>query len=872
MELLERTSYLTELGSLLRLAAGGQGRLVFLGGEAGVGKTALARRFCHDAGPTARVLAGACDPLSTPSPLGPLLDIAAAVGGELDHLARTAGPRSRIFGAFLAELGGSPRPALVVIEDAHWADAATLDLLRYLGRRLASIRALLLVTYRDDEVGPGHPLRLVMGDLATAESVRRLTLAPLSVDAVRALAAGSDLDPVVLHRQTNGNAFFVTEILTASAPGIPPTVRDAVLARVARLSAAGRTTLDAAAVIGSPIEPRLLARVVDEAATGVEECLAGGVLRAEGQALAFRHELAREAVHDAIAQPRRQELHARSLAALRLDTSPDPARLAHHAEEANDREAVLAFAPAAAERAAALGAHREAAAQYGRALRFAEALPPERRGALLLARAHECYLTDQMAAAIEACRAALDVWRQVGNRLNEGDSQRRLSRMLWFAGRSDEANQTARSAIALLDTLPPGPQLAMAYSHHAALRLAAWDGDEAVAWGERAIALAESLAETETLVHALNNVGMARMVSGDEQGPVQLERSLRLAREAGFEEHAARAYSNLGVSHAAAYRFAVADDYLTEGITYCVDHDLEHQRLYMLAWHALSLFYQGRWVEASERASAVIRQPRVSSVSRIIALVALGRISVRRGDPQATAILDEALALAEQTGELQRLAPVRAARAEAAWQAGDRDRVLAEARETLDLVVRHQHPWLLGELAAWLWRVGALDTAPPGTIEPFALQIAGDWSGAAARWRALGCPYEAALALVESDDQAAMRSAHAELTGLGAEPAAAIVARRLRELGARGIPRGPRPATRAHPAQLTSREAEILTLIAQGRRNADIAARLYLSPRTVAHHVTAILAKLGVESRTEAAHEAVRLGLIGQNGTPPSPK
>jgi predicted ATPase len=682
------------------------------------------------------VLYGACDPLSTPRPLGPLLDVAAA-GSDLARLLHDGARRDQLFGAFLAELARGAEPVLAVIEDAHWADEATLDLLRFLGRRLDPVRALMIITYRDDEVGPRHPLRLVMGDLATAESVRRLTLLPLSLTAVRTLAAGGDLDPVALHRQTGGNPFFVTEVIGAGIPGIPPTVRDAVLARAARLSPAGRAVVDAAAVIGPSIEPWLLAGVVEAAADAVDECIAGGMLRPAGNALAFRHELAREAVLDAIAPPRRLGLHARVLAALRTAPSPDQARLAHHAEEAADREAVLAYAPAAAERAAALSAHREAAAQYARALRFAGALAPERRGELLDARSHECYLTDQMAEAIDAGQAALHVWRQVGDRRREGDRLRWLSRMYWFAGQNAEADQAARAALDVLEALPPGPELAMAYSHSAALRLAAWDNEEAIAWGERAIALAEPLGETETLAHALNSVGMGRLAGGDERGRAQLERSLDLALDAGLEEHAARAFSNLGVNHVAAYRFAEADRYLADGIAYCAEHDLDHQRFYMLAWYALSHLYQGRWTDATEAADAVVRQPTASPVSRIIALVARGRVLVRQGEPEATTVLDEALALASGTGELQRLAPVRAARAEAAWLDGDRARAATEAHDVFDRVVAHRHRWLVGELAFWLWRAGELAAAPAGAIEPFVLQIAGDWSAAAASWRAL---------------------------------------------------------------------------------------------------------------------------------------
>jgi predicted ATPase len=275
MDLLERESSLVALDGWLREAAAGQGRLVLIGGEAGVGKSALVAHLSqvvasHGRG---RVLLGACDALSTPRPLGPLQDIALQTGGTLDRLLAENAPRDRLFRAFLAELDRGLTPTLAIIEDVHWADEATLDLLRFLGRRLEPVRSLLVVTYRDDEVGPTHPVRSVLGDLATTKTVRRLRLSPLTEAGVRTLAGSSRLDPIALHRLTGGNPFFATEILAAEAGvagDIPATVRDAVLARASRLTAAGRAALDAAAVIGSPVDADLLDDVAKPAPAAID--------------------------------------------------------------------------------------------------------------------------------------------------------------------------------------------------------------------------------------------------------------------------------------------------------------------------------------------------------------------------------------------------------------------------------------------------------------------------------------------------------------------------------------------------------------------------------------------------------------------------
>lgn len=874
MELIEREPFLQALEQWLRQAAEGSGCLVFLGGEAGAGKTALVQCLAQRVRKNARVALGACDPLSTPRPLGPLLDAASALG--LEGAFQGGIPRIRVFQVVLAVLCMGPKPTLLVFEDAHWADEATLDLLRFLGRRIAQTRALMIASYRDDEIGFKHPLRVVLGDLSTSPAVRRMELPPLSEAAVAYLARNSALDAGALYRQTAGNPFFVTEILSSGAPGIPPTVRDAVLARAARLSPSGRGVLEAAAVIGSRVEPWLLAEVVGAEVQAVDECLAIGILRAQddaqGAALAFRHELARQAILEAIPPGRKQVLHRPVLDALRARRSEEPARLAHHAEAAGEPEAVLEYAPKAARRASGLGAHREAAAQYARALRFADPLPPKERAALLENYASECGLIDQLAEAISAYQAALEIWCGERDPLKQGELLDALSVQLVRAGRNAEAEAASRAAIEILEALPPSVQLARAYRSQAYLRMLNRDRDEAILWGQKAIALAQHFQDLPTLTGAYNAVGSARLVAGEVlEGQEALQTSLRLALEAGLDAEVARAYTNLGSGSGEVYQFALAERFLAEGIAYASEHDLDLSRGYMVAWQALTRLYLGRWSEAAEAALAILQRPGIAAISRIMALVALGRLRARRGDPEVWTVLDEALELADRTATLQRIAPVRAARAEAAWLAGDRERTALEAQAAYGLALQHRHPWFAGELAYWQWKAGELQDVPDWIAQPFRLQLEGGWAEAAAGWRALGCPYEAARALSEGDEPAALKEALLEFERLGATPMAQALSRRLRELGVKGIPRGPRPSTRANPAGLTQREIEILCLLALGLRNKAIAKKLFLSAKTVDHHISSLLSKLGVKSRLEAVRKASRLGLL-QNGESPLPK
>jgi DNA-binding CsgD family transcriptional regulator len=856
VELLERSQEIAALADALSsVAETGRGRLVVVGGEAGIGKTAVLRCFCDELAGSARVLWGACDPLFTPRPLGPFLDVAEALGGELQELVAGGALPHEVASGLARELA-MRAPTVLVVEDVHWADEATLDVVRLLGRRIDNVPTLVVLSYRDDALERAHPLRLVLGELATGGSVGRLKLTPLSDGAVRQLAEPHEIDSVELYGTTGGNPFFVTEVLAAGEAAIPETVRDAVLARTARLDETSRRLLEAIAVVPPHAELWLLEAIAPDAFGNLEQCIASGMVNSGAQAVAFRHELARLTVEESLPADRRSTLHRRALAALASPPTgtPDIARLSHHAEAAADAGAVLEYAPVAAERAASLGAHREAAAHYARTLRFAEGLPLERKAALLERRAYECYLTDESELALDASHRAVELYRELGDRGAEGDALRALSQILWCPGRVAESTHAARRAVTILEEeLPGSPKLAMAYSNLAAVSSAAAHAEDATLWGTKALELAERLGETEVVVHALATIG-------------EVEASIDRAQQAGLVEQTGRSFVLAAARAVDAHSHEVARHYLDLGIDYCSDRGLELFRLYLLAFRARMELNQGRWTEAADDAASVVRVPRTSTTPRIAALVALALVRARRGDPDVSGPLDEAWTLAEPTGELPRLAPVAAARAEAAWLEGRHDAVAGLTDDALQLALERGGPWIVGELACWRWRAGSSDDVPAGAAEPYACSIRGDWRRARRLWTEVGCPYEAALALADADDEDALRRALDELQELGAQPAMAIVTRRLRERGVRGLPRGPRATTRENPAGLTARELEVLALVAQALRNAEIAGRLVLSERTVDHHVAAILRKLGVRDRAEATAEAIRLGVAGQPG------
>jgi DNA-binding CsgD family transcriptional regulator len=860
--LLERSEQLAALKSELdAVAASGRGRLVLVAGEAGIGKSALVTAFCDEL--DIDVLRGACEALFTPRPLGPLVDIGDQLGEKFAALVDAGVTPSDLVAALARELRRGAA-TLVVLEDLHWADDATLDVVRLLGRRCDAFPALVVATYRDDELERTHPLRIVLGELPRS-NVTRLRLAPLSAQAIASLAGPNGLDPVALHQRTAGNPFYVSEVLAAGGTAMPDSVRDAVLARAARLSDRTRALLDAVAIVPQRAELWLLEALTAGDLDELESCIDAGMLRASGDAVAFRHEIARGAVEGVLPPDRALALHRRALAALIAPPhgKPQPARIAHHAEAAGDADAVLRYAVMAGEQAAALGAHREAAAQFARAMRFGEGLASEQRAELLERRSYECYLIDAMHEAIDARRAALSEHRGRGDRLREGDAHRWLSRLQWFAGDNATAEVHARAAVELLEALPPGPELAMAYSNMAQLRTLASNVREARSWGLRAIELAERLDETEILVHALNNVGTAELGAGDGEGAQKLQRSLTLAVAAGLEEHVARAHTNLACCAIEARDYKSARSQLQAGIAYCREHDLDSWLLYMTGWQARLELEQGRWDDAAESAMAVLTRPDVAAPTRITPLTVIGRLRARRGDPDPWKPLDEASRLASATGELQRLLPVALARAEARWLAGQMHLIGFETSVVLDLAAAQQHPWGVGELLVWRRRAG-LGELPDAVVaaEPFARMLAGEPEQAARLWTELGCPYESALALVDSEDDVSVRRGLEELQRLGARRTAAIVVRSLRRRGVRDLRQGPHAATRENPSGLTARELDVLRLVATGMRNSQIAERLVVSPKTIDHHVSAILGKLGVKTRTEAAARANRLGII----------
>ncbi|WP_244927824.1 LuxR family transcriptional regulator [Nocardioides sp. W7] len=852
---LERDDELAALARAARLAAGGAGSVVLVSGEAGIGKSSLVGAL-HDALPDARLLTGRCDDLATPRVLGPLRDLSGTVGADLARALRSPGERDALFTALHEELDWAGHATVLTVEDVHWADEATLDLLRWLARRVSDLPAVLVLTYRDDELDRAHPLRRLLAAIATARSVVRLPLGPLSSDAVRTLAGPGWADTVLA--ATGGNPFLVHELL-ASPDAVPSSVVDLVLARLHRLDPDSRDAVERLSVITSTADRPL----VDALVPGGLAALAGaeehGLLLVEPRQVGFRHELTRRAVVDALPAARRTTLNAAALAVLEARPDHDPAQLVHHAIEAGDAVAVVRHGPAAATAAATGRAHRQAADHLRAVLAHRDELAPPELADLLEASARACYTVgDRERSALADQDEAVRIRRDLGDPVALGASLRSLSRIAWWVGDRRRAETAAVEAVSVLGGTEDRRELALALSNVSQLAMLAERMTEARETAEHAIALAREVDDRAVLSHALNNLGTAQWAQGDPTGRELVEESRDVALEAGLSEHASRAWCNVVWQLLVHLRPDEAGEELVAGIEHAEADEQVVFWKYLTVERGLVALAGARWATAVADAEVGLD---ATSPIRCTALFVLGRVALRTGEP-ADELVEECWRLGRELDELQRTAPAAALACEAAWLRRDDEQVRRIGREVYAEACRvGSLPWRV-ELAHWLRLAG--DPVDPadlaGSTHPHALSARGDWRGAADAWAAAGYPYEAAAALTCSDDDTVVLSGLAGLDALGGVRLADRVREDLRRRGAVRVPRGPTSTTRVNVAGLTARQVDVLALLAEGLPNAAIAERLVLSVRTVDHHVGALMAKLGAGSRHEAVERATELG------------
>ncbi|PSR52172.1 hypothetical protein AHMF7605_00865 [Adhaeribacter arboris] len=868
MELIERTSYLALLQTQFDKMANGEGHSIFVSGEAGIGKTSLIKAFCKERKADCSIYQGVCDALFTPRPLAPLYDIIWQIKRELwesnnDHADRSS-DRTGLFTRVFQELSTAKDPIIIVFEDIHWADEATFDFIKFLARRITHLKCLFLLTYRDDEIHSGHPLRNVMGQLSP-DSFTRLPLSPLSSKAVEKMAQEKGYNGEDVYSISRGNPFYVNEILASYSLGVPDNVKDAVLSVYNRQEDPTKYIWELLSILPTGFEIKYLEKMVPLYAAAIERCLDSKILVMQDAFIFFKHELYRRTIESALSPLKRVALNKKILELYQesFEQNGEIERIIHHAKNANDYECVVHFAPLAARKAASLGCHIEASKLYLTAIEYYQGQDSATLIQFYEAYAYECYLTNQIKEAIIYQGKSLRLWQTKNDIEKTGNCLRFLSRLWWFEGNRLQAESFARQAIDVLNTQPDCRAKAMAFSNMSQLKMLAGQSAECLAWGEKAIELAQTLGEEEILAHALNNVGTTQMMleSSQVKGRELLQQSLAIALKNGYHEHVARAYTNLSSVGVTSKQYDFAKKMLQEGIQYCEERDLDSWTTYMLSWKARMCLETGNWKEAYQIADHLLKKANQPPVVKITALVVVATIKLRRGEPDALLLLQEAKVKAFAAGELQRILPTMIAILEYEWLTGKPVIEPEALEEIIKMMEEAGVVWQNSEFAFWLGKVRKQSLPLPEWYEGYRMDNEATAAKAAVWWEKLGCPYEQALALFmgnEMDKKKAITLVHE----LGALAVHEKMKQELRASGIRNIPRGIRETTRSNPALLTSRELEVLRLLKEGMQNKEIGNKLFISPKTVDHHISAILLKLEMNSRVKAVQEAVRLGIL----------
>ena len=864
MELIEREAFLDRLQSRLREVSAGEGHCVFVSGEAGIGKTSLVKTFCKDLRTRCAIYQGTCDALFTPRPLAPLYDILLQTRGNLPETSMNIADRTLFFTRVFNEFKNHKEISIVVFEDIHWADEATFDFIKFFARRVTQLRCLFVLTYRNNEKHANEHLKAILGHL-NRDAFTRIELPPLSKQAVDKMSAEKGYSGEDVYSVSGGNPFYVNEILANYSPGIPENIRDSVLSVYNGLDEKTKRAWKILSVLPAPFEIDYLKKMDPAFSAVIDDCIKQMILVVDKGLIAFKHELYRRTIEASLSPLERIELNKTILDLFLpgFEKSQRIEQIVHHAKNANEYDLVAQYAPLAGKKAASVGAHTEAAKLYLSAIEYYKGNDPCKLTEFYEAYAYECYLTNQVKTAIIYAEKALPLWEITSDAEKVGNCLRFLSRLWWFEGDRKKAETFAEQSIEVLDKLPTSKAKAMAYSNMSHLKMLSDEPADCILWGEKAIIMAKELSDDEILSHALNNVGdvLARIPASRERGIGLLQQSLKIALKYGFQEHAARAYTNLVHNGLLTKEYEFAKNVQEEGIRYCEDLGLDSWSVYMLSNKARLHLETGEWDKAYHIAANIIADEEPSTIVRVGVLDVYATIKMRRGEHGVLPLLVEANDLAFKTMELHRIIPAMVASLEYEWITG-KNFIEKEALDTtISMTGSMGNIYENSAFAFWLKKARNQSIVLREVFEGYNFDHMIGNANAIATWEKAGCPYELALSLFESsnDDK---RKAVLIMQELGATAVYEKMKFELRKSGVKKIPRGARKTTQSNSAQLTARELEVLQLLNEGLQNKEIASRLFISAKTVDHHITSILYKLEVNSRAKAVHEAVRLEII----------
>jgi DNA-binding winged helix-turn-helix (wHTH) protein/tetratricopeptide (TPR) repeat protein len=774
--LLEREVPLHQLTEAVRAASSGGGRVVCVAGQAGLGKSSLVQNFADDVAGAAVVLVGAADDLTTPRPLGAIQDVVE----QLPAAARASLPDElrgeQLLPALEALASETGAPVVVVVEDLHWADDATLDIVRYLARRVRTSPVVLVVTYRDEPLEAGSSLRQLLGSLR-GPAVERVTLSPLTPSGVATLAEGSIHDPREVYDATGGNPLFVTELLAAPPGPVPSSVRDVVLARCGQLPRPAFEALCLLAVAPARLE-RSIGR--DLVAGGESTWLDGeraGLLDGDNTHVWFRHELVRRAIEETLTPSEHVQAHL-SVARLLDARGGELARIVHHAALADDAELVLKVGPRAAAEAERAGAHRQVAQHLETVLRHAERLTPAEHAALLTRRAHSLYLVNRFEDSLTCAEQAVAIAGPLDDQVLLARALLTLGRTVLWARGPDAASAVEQR---VLDLLGPDGDAELRAIAHADLARAlgelvtigsvAQGNPLALEHASRAFVLADQLGRSDLRGYALMYRGSERLAHGDPNGAADLDEAISLLRAFPRHDLVVRACVNASGAAYRAGRFSDAERYVELGLRLSQDAEFFSGEYRLALTRASVRASLGRWSEAVAELRSVLALRGEPGIMEPIARSLLGRLLARQGHSDEA---DRVLRPAEAPGtdfELRVYGPVTIARVELSWLAGGEDDLLEVADDALVRARTTGNTAILAELSRYLQRAGFSPAPVVGAPEPWASGLRGAWPHAAAQWAARNEPYEQALELATGDDDLARAKAAEMLRSLGAHGA-----------------------------------------------------------------------------------------------------